>query len=65
MGLKTPEITTASSVLGSLWALIPALLTITVIVIRTRQEDDTLKAELDGYYEYTDSTRYRLLPGVW
>lgn len=52
-------------VLGSLWALIPALLTITVIVIRTRREDDTLKAELDGYREYTNSTRYRLLPGVW
>jgi protein-S-isoprenylcysteine O-methyltransferase Ste14 len=52
-------------VLGSFWALIPALLTITIIVIRTWREDDTLKAELDGYREYTNSTRYRLLPGVW
>jgi protein-S-isoprenylcysteine O-methyltransferase Ste14 len=28
-------------------------------------EDRTLQQELDGYVEYTQQVRYRLLPGVW
>ena len=51
--------------LNSLWALIPALLTIVLIVVRTALEDKTLQAELPGYVDYTEHTRYRLLPGVW
>ena len=51
--------------LNSLWASIPALLTIALIIVRTKLEDDTLQAELPGYVEYTQQTRYRLLPGVW
>jgi protein-S-isoprenylcysteine O-methyltransferase Ste14 len=51
--------------LESLWALIPAALTAVVIVVRTVREDATLQAELEGYREYTQRTRYRLLPGVW
>lgn len=52
-------------VLGSWWALIPAVLTIGVIIVRTALEDKTLQAELDGYQEYAQQVRYRLLPGVW
>ena len=33
--------------------------------LRTRLEDHTTLAELDGYREYARTTRYRLLPGVW
>jgi protein-S-isoprenylcysteine O-methyltransferase Ste14 len=51
--------------LGSVWALIPALLAAVVYVVRTRKEDDTLQAELPGYREFTEQTRFRLIPGVW
>jgi len=56
---------TTPLVLGSLWALIPAGLTVVVIVVRTALEDKTLQAELDGYAEYAQQVRYRLMPGVW
>ncbi|MBN1978155.1 MAG: isoprenylcysteine carboxylmethyltransferase family protein [Anaerolineae bacterium] len=51
--------------LGSLWALVPAAVTVVVIVVRTALEDRTLQAELPGYVEYVRNTRYRLVPGVW
>jgi protein-S-isoprenylcysteine O-methyltransferase Ste14 len=51
--------------LGSLWALIPALLGAISMIVRTALEDRTLQAELPGYAEYARKTRYRLLPGVW
>jgi protein-S-isoprenylcysteine O-methyltransferase Ste14 len=52
-------------VLRSWWTFIPALLTIVLIVIRTRLEDQTLQAELPGHKEYAVRVRYRLIPGVW
>jgi protein-S-isoprenylcysteine O-methyltransferase Ste14 len=51
--------------LGSLWALIPCGLVVVGTIIRTALEDRTLLEELDGYKEYTQRVRYRLLPGVW
>ncbi|MGL4553224.1 MAG: methyltransferase family protein [Gemmataceae bacterium] len=51
--------------LGSLWALIPAGLSVAVLVVRTRWEDDMLQEELPGYREYAARVRYRLVPGVW
>jgi protein-S-isoprenylcysteine O-methyltransferase Ste14 len=51
--------------LGSLWALIPGALSAALIVVRTALEDGMLIEELPGYEEYTQQTRYRLLPGVW
>jgi len=51
--------------LGSLWALIPAVIGDIILIIRTVLEDETLKNELDGYREYASQVRYRLLPGVW
>lgn len=51
--------------LGSAWALIPGVLTVGVIVVRTALEDRMLLEELDGYREYAARVRYRLLPGVW
>jgi protein-S-isoprenylcysteine O-methyltransferase Ste14 len=50
---------------GSRWAVIPAILTAAVIVLRTALEDKTLQQELPGYKEYTGRVRYRLLPGIW
>jgi protein-S-isoprenylcysteine O-methyltransferase Ste14 len=50
---------------GSLWALIPTILLIGVLILRTSMEDRTLQAELPGYKEYAEKTTYRLLPGIW
>lgn len=52
-------------ILGSLWALIPAGITMCLSVLRTALEDKTLQDELDGYKEYAKQVRYRLLPGIW
>jgi protein-S-isoprenylcysteine O-methyltransferase Ste14 len=51
--------------LGSLWALIPALLFGLLLVVRTLLEDGTLQNELPGYKEYAQRVRYRLVPGIW
>ncbi|MHB0857659.1 MAG: methyltransferase family protein [Anaerolineae bacterium] len=51
--------------LSSWWAMLPALVTLAVLVVRTTLEDRTLQAELPGYREYAQRVRYRLLPGVW
>ena len=51
--------------LDSLWAFIPTILLIIVLVVRTSLEDRTLQAELPGYKEFTQKTHYRLFPGIW
>lgn len=51
--------------LGSLWALIPACVTVIAVLIRTYLEDVTLPKELPGYSDYTKKTKSRLIPGVW
>ena len=51
--------------LGSWWALIPMMLSVPLYIMRTVLEDKTLHEELQGYVEYAQQTRYRLLPGVW
>ena len=51
--------------LGSPWALIPAVALAILFVIRTLLEDRTLLAELPGYDEYARRTTHRLLPGIW
>ncbi|MCK4692277.1 MAG: isoprenylcysteine carboxylmethyltransferase family protein [Anaerolineales bacterium] len=50
---------------GSLWALIPAGLTLGPMIVRTTLEDRTLREGLEGYQEYAQQVRYRLVPGVW
>jgi protein-S-isoprenylcysteine O-methyltransferase Ste14 len=51
--------------LGSPWALIPYALELAVLVARTALEDRLLQAELPGYREYAQQTRFRLIPGIW
>ena len=51
--------------LGSLWALIPSLLGLCALVLRTSLEDGTLRQELPGHEDYARRVCYRLLPGVW
>jgi len=52
-------------VLGSIWAFIPASLTGILFIIRTALEDNTLKNKLEGYKEYAERVKYRLIPGIW
>jgi protein-S-isoprenylcysteine O-methyltransferase Ste14 len=51
--------------LGSIWALIPAVMACLLLVVRTILEDRTLRTELPGYEEYAQRVRFRLIPGVW
>ncbi|UCG87948.1 MAG: isoprenylcysteine carboxylmethyltransferase family protein, partial [Gemmatimonadota bacterium] len=51
--------------LGSYWALLPVALTPLFLVLRIRDEEEMLLQELPGYHEYTQQTRFRLIPGVW
>jgi protein-S-isoprenylcysteine O-methyltransferase Ste14 len=51
--------------LGSLWALIPAGVSSLILIIRTRWEDQTLRAELVGYEGYTKRVRFKWIPRVW
>jgi protein-S-isoprenylcysteine O-methyltransferase Ste14 len=51
--------------LGSWWALIPAIIIMGLFTLRTYLEDKTLQAELPGYKEYAHKTRYRMVPGIW
>jgi protein-S-isoprenylcysteine O-methyltransferase Ste14 len=52
-------------VFGSLWAYVPAGVAMAAFILRTVLEDRTLQRELPGYAEYTQRTRYRLVPGIW
>ncbi len=51
--------------LGSLWACIPMGALIINLIVRTALEDRTLQNELEGYREYADDVRYRLIPWIW
>jgi protein-S-isoprenylcysteine O-methyltransferase Ste14 len=51
--------------LGSVWAVLPALLLPFVLARRVRDEERLLSDELPGYREYQRTTKYRLVPGVW
>ena len=51
--------------LGSLLTLIPGALLTALFIMRTHFEDKTLHSELEGYKEYSEKVRYRLVPGIW
>ena len=50
---------------GSLWSIIPICVSIILLITRTNLEDKTLKNELKGYLEYSNKTRYKIIPYVW
>jgi protein-S-isoprenylcysteine O-methyltransferase Ste14 len=51
--------------LGSWWGLIPMALFPLTLVMRIRNEEKVLSEGLEGYMEYCDKVRYRLIPGIW
>ncbi len=52
-------------VLGSVYAFVIFLAYPFIIVRRIRDEEELLEKELNGYREYTQKVRYRLIPFVW
>lgn len=52
-------------ILGSKLAFITSLASVLLILTRTHLEDKTLKEELDGYKDYANSIKYRLLPYLY
>jgi len=52
-------------ILNSRWALVPAVMTAAVWVLRTALEDRTLRKELHGYADYARRVKYRLVPVIW
>jgi protein-S-isoprenylcysteine O-methyltransferase Ste14 len=51
--------------LGSYWAFLPGVMILPVLIFRILNEEQLLLRDLDGYREYTQKVKYRLLPGVW
>ncbi|HUI82297.1 MAG TPA: isoprenylcysteine carboxylmethyltransferase family protein [Bryobacteraceae bacterium] len=52
-------------VLGSRWALVPAVLAALAYPFRAVHEERVLRERLPGYKEYMQRTPYRLVPGLW
>ena len=55
----------APLLLGSWWGLLAGALIIVLIGVRAVLEERMLTAELEGYAEYAERVRYRLVPRVW
>jgi protein-S-isoprenylcysteine O-methyltransferase Ste14 len=49
----------------SMWAFIPAVVIVLVLILRTALEDHFLMDELTGYKNYAQQVQYRLIPGIW
>jgi protein-S-isoprenylcysteine O-methyltransferase Ste14 len=52
-------------VLGSWFAIIPALSIPFLLSFRIRNEEEVLKKGLEGYEVYMKKTRFRLIPWLW
>ena len=51
--------------LGSYWGLVFVVPGLIVLASRIRDEEKLLQKDLDGYREYTQKVRYRLVPCMW
>ena len=52
-------------ILGSVYSFLIFLTYPFIIAKRIRDEEKFLEEELDGYYEYKQKVRYRLIPFIW
>jgi protein-S-isoprenylcysteine O-methyltransferase Ste14 len=52
-------------VLGSYYAVIPALTFPFMLAYRIKNEEEVLMQGLDGYKDYIKRVRYRLIPFIW
>lgn len=51
--------------LGSGWSLVPSAFMVLLFVRRIVMEDRILQDQLDGYRDYAQRVRYRVVPGLW
>lgn len=51
--------------MGSWWALLAMIPYIPIIVCRIKDEEILLTEELDGYFEYKQKVKWRLIPYIW
>lgn len=51
--------------LGAYWGLVFVLPGVCALIVRIHDEEKLLVTQLDGYREYAQKARYRLLPYVW
>jgi protein-S-isoprenylcysteine O-methyltransferase Ste14 len=51
--------------LGSYWGLVFFIPGVILLAVRIRDEEKLLQEELNGYSEYTQKVRYRLVPYMW
>ncbi len=59
MSLATPL------ALGTLYGLIMSGIITLIFIIRTVLEDKTLNNELNGYSDYSEKIKYKLIPFIW
>jgi protein-S-isoprenylcysteine O-methyltransferase Ste14 len=52
-------------VVGSFWGLIAYIPFAAILIIRTFLEDRMLVHELKGYKQYSEKTKFRLIPFIW
>lgn len=52
-------------VFGSVIMMIPSSIILLVMLARTYLEDKMLKEKLEGYLNYSDKVKYRLIPFIW
>ncbi|MBN1500489.1 MAG: isoprenylcysteine carboxylmethyltransferase family protein [Spirochaetes bacterium] len=50
---------------GSVYSFIPVSIMILLVFVRTFYEDKTLQNELEGYRDYCQKVKYRLIPFLW
>lgn len=50
---------------GSVWSIVPVVVSIILLSVRTSLEDKTLKNELNGFLEYSAKTKFKIIPFVW
>ncbi|WP_438276837.1 methyltransferase [Nitrobacter sp.] len=51
--------------LGSWWGLLVVLTVLPLLIWRLLDEENFLARDLPGYTAYQQTTRYRLIPGIW
>jgi protein-S-isoprenylcysteine O-methyltransferase Ste14 len=51
--------------LGSYWGLVFVVPGLVVLASRIRDEEKLLQQDLDGYREYSQKVRHRLVPAIW
>ena len=52
-------------VMGSWWAFLVMIPYVLAIVTRIKDEETLLTKELEGYQEYKEKVRWRLIPHIW